>query len=297
MSRARALLFLLPAVWLAAPAAAQPDRTAALEKARTKFEADISKSEEALVASIDKALKAAQTAKDRTLADKLTYERDVFVKHRITPTAVPQAATYVKQRASSVTALEAAYRPAIKELIKAKKDEEADALETALNNMVKSARGYGLALPDLEGRAFLIEHTPSGLVIETAYKGGRGELVLGPKVGKTKKDQCWLIEREEKGFVVRNVASGRVFHAWNMNAIAGQNLGVAVLERTSETPRASLFTFAEDQRDVVFSIVSNGLVLTAIEKKQKGVTNYGIVQAKKETPAPPSQRWTIVEAK
>ena len=276
---------------------AQPDRTAALEKARTKFEADITKAEEALLASIDKALKAAQTAKNKQLTEKLTYEREQFVKQRLTPTLVPTT-TYLKQRAQSVATLEAAYQSVIKELVKAKKDEDAEALDTALNNLVKTARGYGLTLPDLETRpVFVIESKANGLVIETTNKDGSGELVLGPKVGKKKKDQCWQIDREEKGFVIRNVASGHSFNVpWGYKH-AGVDMISYPFDRMKEAPGNTLFGLTEVRREVVFSPTCSGLILTVKETKVKGVTTYLISQEKKEVPPTDKQRWIITEAK
>ena len=291
----RALVFLFPAIWLAVPASAQPDRTAALEKAKTKFEAEVAKSEEALLASIDKALKAAQG--NKALVEKLTYEREVFVKHRLTPTAVPTAA-YLKQRSAAVTTLEGAYKPVIKELVKAKKAEEADALETALSNLIKSARGYGPAIPDLEGRPmFLIENKATGLVIETTNKEGSGEVVLGTKVGKKKPGQCWYLERDAKGFVVRNVPSGQAFHVPAGSGSAGTVLVMWPSDPTKEVGAWSLFQVAEVQHEIVITAFTNGLILTATERKQKGVTTHVVTQEKKETPPLSSQRWTLVEVK
>ena len=277
-------------------AGAQPDRTAALEKARTRFEADITKAEEALVTSIDRALKSAQTAKDRQAVEKLTYEREQFVKQRLVPTTVPTAA-YLKQRAQSIAAIEAAYAPVLKELVKAKKDEDVAALETALNDLVKTTRGYGLALPELEGRSVLIESKANGLVIETEHKDGTGSLVLGPKVGKKKPSQCWIIEREEKGCVIRNVASGHTFNVPTGTGAPGVGLVSWPLDRTKVPPPNTLFVITEIRREVVISIPFDGLTLTANEMKVKGVTTGTAIQEKKEEPLPAKQRWVFTEAK
>jgi hypothetical protein len=56
MKRLFAPLLLLFIISLTTPAQAQPDRTEALAKAKMKFEQDISKAEDALIAGIDKAL-------------------------------------------------------------------------------------------------------------------------------------------------------------------------------------------------------------------------------------------------
>jgi hypothetical protein len=279
-------------------AGAQPGRTAALEKARTKFEADITKAEEALLASMDKALKVAQTAKDKPAVEKLTYEREQFVKQRLVPTTVPTL-TYLKQRAQSIAALEAAYQPAIKDLLKAKKDEEVEALETALNDLVKSRRGYGRALPDLEGKpTFVIENKANGMVVETTDKNGRGELVLGSKVGKKKPNQCWQLEREEKGYIIRNVASRWGFHV----PYSGSNPGAILTtwpphEASKETIKGSLYKLAEVRNEIVITPAWNELVLSTTEKQVKGVTTTFVVQEKKDTSSPSKQRWVLTEAK
>src|SRR5262245_43350793 len=101
-----AALFLLGAVWLSAPAEAQPGRTGGLATGKSKFETDISKAEEALIASIDKAIKAASG--NKAMMEKLTYERELFVSQRIVPTAVSTTA-YIQKRTQAIAALEAAY--------------------------------------------------------------------------------------------------------------------------------------------------------------------------------------------
>jgi hypothetical protein len=55
---------------------AQPDRTAEIEKAKTKFEKDIAKAEETFLANLDKAITKAQTGGNKALTEKLTFERE-----------------------------------------------------------------------------------------------------------------------------------------------------------------------------------------------------------------------------
>ena len=305
MCRACALAVLFPAVWLTAPAAAQPDRTAALERAKAKFEADVSKAEEALVASIDKALKSATSAGNKALVDKLTYERGVFVKHRLTPTAVPQAGAYVKQRGASIAALENSYRPAIKELIRAKKDDEAGALETALNNMVKSARGYGLALPDLDGRPVVyIENKGLGLVLEV--KERYGEVTAGTKAAPARKNQLWQLEREEKGFVFRNLDSKDLMYpSLRADGSGGTRhmFGMTSPDPKRETPERVLFDVTDVRHEVVITSLGRDFgnrtnnTLTVTERKLKGVTVHDVLAEKKDSPPSAGQLWTITVAK
>jgi hypothetical protein len=292
MCRYPAVLLLLGAAWLAAPAGAQPDRSAALAKAKAKFEADVSKAEDALIANIDRALKAAGA--NKATAEKLTYEREMFVTHRLVPTAVPTAA-YLKQRSQAIAALDAVYLPAIKELAKAKKDEEAVALESALSDLLKTARGYGLALPDLESRpTFFIENKATGLVVDPAFKDSDSPLTLTPKAAAKKASQGWLLERDEKGFVVRH-KDGVIFprppraEMW--------------YDPKKEVPDRAQFQLTEVRREVVFAARpakgggGDGFVLAVAERKVKGVTVYDVVMEKKESPPTPNQLWALVEVK
>src|SRR5262249_14969158 len=152
-----------------------------------------------LLASIDKALKA--STGNKMLKEKLTYEREMFVSQRFVPTAVPTMG-YLKSRSQAISALEAAYQPAIKELVKAKKDDDAEAVEAALSDLLKAARGYGLGIPDLAGRpALLLENKATGTVIEPSTKEGYGDMLLVTKAAKKKALQTWHLDREEKGYV------------------------------------------------------------------------------------------------
>ena len=298
MYRPIALVLVLSCVSAVGLSGAQPNKTAALEKARTKFEADITKAEEALLASMDKALKTAQTAKDKPAVEKLTYEREQFVKQRLVPTTVPTAA-YLKQRAQSIAALEAAYQPALKELLKAKRDEEVEALTGALNESVRGARGYGRALPDLESKpVFLIENRANKQVVETTEKNGRGELVLRPKVGKKQPNQCWQLEREEKGYLIRNVANRWGFHV----PYSGSDPGAILTawpphEPSKEALKGSVFKLTEVRNEIVIAPAWNELVLGTVEKQVKGVTTTFVVQEKKDATSPAKQRWILTEAK
>lgn len=301
MKRLFPLALLLFIISLTTPARAQPDRTEALAKAKTKFEQDISKAEDALIANIDKALKGA--AGNKQLAEKLTYEREMFVNHRIIPTTVPSG-TYLKQRSQAMAMLEAVYRPAIKELSKAKKEDEATALDAALSDLVKTARGYGLAIPDLGLRPpLLIENKATGQVIEPAGKEGTGHLVLGAKIGKRKPTQCWYLDRDEKGFTIINAQTGKAIHTYTSVSVdtTVQLLGTIKIDPQKEVPDRSLFKLTETRREVVISTLlkgtMNGYVVTTAEKKQKGVTVYELTIEKKETSTTPNQLWIITEAK
>ena len=190
-------ILLLMAIGLSGAIAGQPDRTEALEKAKNKFDKDVGKSEETLLAGIDKTLAKALNTSNKALHEKLTYEREMFVKLHFVPTAFPPE-TYLKQRAQAITALHAVYQPAITELTKAKKLAEAAAIEAELSELLKKSRGYGIAFPDLETKAtFLIENKSSGLVIERVNNPNNQflmpEIQMKAKAGKKNAAQCWSI--------------------------------------------------------------------------------------------------------
>ena len=298
MKRVFPLLFLATTAGLSGPAAGQ-DKSAALDKARTKFEAEVAKADEALVASLDKALAKAQGAGNKPMIEKLTYERELFVGKRIIPAAVPST-TYLKQRAQAVAALEAVYLPAIKELAKAKKEEEAEALEGALSDLLKSARGYGLALPALEGRpTLLIEHKGTGLVLESEVKDGLDRLVLAAKSAKRKPAQLWQLDREEKGVTIRNVAYGKSLSSFGRFE-GSSGVGLSKLDPQKEVPDRSLFQLSEVRREVVIASLSkgeSGSALTATDRKLKGVTVYDLVLDKSESPPTSGQLWVVTEVK
>jgi hypothetical protein len=293
------VLLLLPAFLLTGAVAAQPERTAALEKAKTKFEKDIAKCEETFLAGLDKTMVKALSKNDKPLHDKLTYERDQFVKFRTVPTAYP-ADTYLKQRNQAINALQAAYNPVITGLTKSKKLAEAAAIEDELCELLKSSRGYGLAIPDLSTKPiFLIENKALGLVIDTLNRTpGSEDLILTTKVvGKRKSSQCWQFEREEKGYVIRNLATERAFHIFS----GGSDPGERVITWTSDPRREiephSLFLVTEVRREIVIERTGD-LIMTATEKKEKGVTNILVTQEKKEKDGPtPAQLWTLIEVK
>jgi hypothetical protein len=295
MRRALAGSVFLVTVWLTGSVGAEPDRTEALAKAKEKFEADISKAEDALVASIDKALKGATN--NKALTEKLTYEREQFRAHHLVPTAIPTT-TYLQKRTQAIAALEAAYNPAIKELDKVKKFAEAEALENVLNDAVKAARGYGLAIPAIEGQnTVFIENKATGLALEMGVRDMILRVFVENKASKKNSGQGWLLDREEKGFVMRNAS--RKDNA----VIASYNGGLTTdrINPNKEAPESVQFQLVEVRRAVVIVPVNKnvapGSVLTVTEQKVKGVTTYELTLEKKESPPSPNQLWVINEVK
>jgi hypothetical protein len=293
------VLSLLAAVGLAGTIAAQqPDRTAILEKAKADFEKDVAKAEKTLLAGIDKTMLQATKTGNKALQEKLTYERDQFVTNHFVPTAFP-AEDYLRQRSKATNSLLKLYQKEIIELTKVKKMAEATALEDSLNEMLKLSRGYGLAFPDLETQPiFLIENKKTGLVLDTLNKEGTGDLLLTKKpVGRPIKSQCWRLEREERGFVIRNVASGQGCDVYAGNRNAGTVVSTWPVDRKKATIINSLFRLTEIRHEIVIECAVNSLILTATEKKEKGVTTTCATQERKEEMPLATQLWTLTEVK
>jgi hypothetical protein len=275
--------------------AAHQDRTAELEKAKTKFTKDIAKADEALQAKFDKAIAKAKDGGSKMVFEKLAYERELFTKDHIVPTAL-SSETYLQQRNQAITALQAVYKPAIADLTKAKKFDELAVVEDELCDLLKSARGYGLAFPNLETHpVFMIESLDSGEVIDTTGKGV-GQVVLTPKLGKRKPTQCWVLEREPKGFVIRSVESNHAFAFVGARRDAGATLGLWPVDLKKDVAADLQFKLIDVRREIIIESFS-GLVLTATEKKEKGITTIYITQQKQEEKVPPTQLWKLVEVK
>ncbi len=296
MKRTPVVLFVAAAVLVAGPVTGQ-DKTAALDKARTRFEAEIAKAEEALLSSLDKAL--AKVGGNKQAAEKLTYERGLFVAQRVPPAAVPSAA-YVKQRAQAIAALEGVYAPVIRDFAKMDKADEAEALESALSDLVKGARGYGLALPALENKpALVIEHKATGMILDVEVKNGSDKVVLSPKAGKRRVSQVWHLEREERGVVLRNVGSKELL-TYDPRFGPEFQLRMTRPAPTKDTPDECLFKLTEQRRLVAVVGAGRGDVpayLATADRKLKGVTFTDAVFEKADGSPKAGHWWVISEAK
>lgn len=227
----------------------------------------------------------------------MTYDKEQFQKYHTLPTAYA-AETYLRARIQHTKDLVAAYQPAINALTKAKKFAEATALDDDLNELVRSARGYGLAFPDLEfNPVFVIENKHAGLVVDTTNKNGTGDLVLTEKVGRQKPSQCWRLERDESVWYIKNVMSGRVFYVVNASRTAGTTIITAFINPKTESDKRSVFTLTEVHRAVTIESGISSMILTATERKEKDVTITYVTQEKKEATPSAAQLWTLTEAK
>ncbi len=155
------LAILVLGAFLAVLVGSTPGRSAddkvaeSLDKAKTKFEAEMQKARTTAGEYFDKKLKAAQEKGKKDLVDKVKDEQKAFEQHGILTTSAPQALqkTVKAQRA----AIETAYTTAIKAYTKAKKDDLAAAIEKEWNHLqtdglLSVAPGSELWIPLFNGK-------------------------------------------------------------------------------------------------------------------------------------------------
>ena len=68
------------------------------------------------------------------------------------------------------------------------------------------------------------------------------------------------------------------------------------VDRKKDVAADMQYKLIDVRREIVIETFS-GLVLTATEKKEKGITTITITQQKKEEKPPPSQLWKLIEVK
>jgi hypothetical protein len=290
----------------AGPAAAQENRDELLKSAREKFVRDIKRIESNLLDRIDRELTKKSTEKD--LAGKLNYERPRFVTHHIVPTALPGATvTYLQDRTKATNALREKYDAVIKELVKAKKLTEQEAVEDELSELLKASRGYGLAFPDLEMHPgpYMIVNKELNLAIDyQPQKNDRTcQLVLSPRSkGAVKPGLCWAVERDERGFVFWNVESKQCFDLPFGKQDLGQQIYTFPRLKTEEFTPNQLFPVIEVRREFMIRTTtipssSDELVLTPFEKSEKGVVRSIVVQQQRFKVTSASQLWQLIPVK
>jgi serine/threonine protein kinase/cyclophilin family peptidyl-prolyl cis-trans isomerase len=99
-----------------------------LDKARADYRAEVEKFRAQLLAGLDKAEDAARQAGNKQRVDQIKAERSSFEKDGTPPTVV-SSKEYQQQMSKARTSLLAAYRVAVAEYTKARKDTEAAALQ------------------------------------------------------------------------------------------------------------------------------------------------------------------------
>ncbi len=284
-------------VSLLGAASAQDEKAQNLEKAKEKFQKDIAKAEEGFLASIDKAIAQAGKSGNLKLQQSLTFARPLFVEKKLMPRDMP-AENYLHLRRLATSNLLKAYQPTITELTKAKKIEETNALEDTLDELLKSARGYGLAFPDLGAHpVLLIENVKTGMVIDSLNDGGTGELVLNNKLGARRPTQCWRIDQEEKGFVFHNVKSNHNMDVFGGNRAPGVVISTWPYDSKKDVNPPGRFKLTGIRRQLMIESEASGLILTATDRVNKGSVMTYVTQEKKEEPPSPAQLWRLIEVK
>ncbi|OWK38117.1 hypothetical protein [Fimbriiglobus ruber] len=102
-----------------------------LERAKATFQAAQEKYQANVTGWLDKREAAARQAGDKKVVDQVKAERQTFTDTGELPKTAPAALK--TQFVSARSALEAAYQSAVREYTKAKKDDEATALETEMS--------------------------------------------------------------------------------------------------------------------------------------------------------------------
>lgn len=124
-----------------------------LEAAKTKYAGELDKAKTALQEAFQKKEDAARASGQKKLVDQLKVERREFEELGTLPKSVPTN-VFIRSQMQAQTALESAYRTAIKEYTRAKRDDDATDAERQLEefrNGAHSPRVYqftGASLPE-----------------------------------------------------------------------------------------------------------------------------------------------------
>ena len=117
-----------------------------LDKAKVTFQTDMDKYRSAVSASFDKREEAARKKGDKKLVDQIKAERQTFEEKGELPNTAPAA---VKSQLSLArSSLEAAYKAAIRDYTRAKKDVEAAAVEKEYKELIKGIGVDAIASAD-----------------------------------------------------------------------------------------------------------------------------------------------------
>jgi hypothetical protein len=129
------------------PAADDPI-TVKLDKAKAAYDEQLDKLRDGLVKSLEEKEETARKSGNKKLVDQLKAEREAFEVRGELPKSVPTG-NYLRDTKSARTTLELAYTAAIKEYVKAKKDDEAAAAERDLAAFKDATGDSGVSLSAL----------------------------------------------------------------------------------------------------------------------------------------------------
>jgi hypothetical protein len=190
----RATVFALGVILVlsAAGRALQEDPIKAkLDQAKTAYDEQLDKIRGALLKSLDEKEDAARKAANKKLVDQVKAEREAFESRGELPKSVPTA-NLLRDGKAARTTLELAYVEAVKEYVRAKKDDEAAAAEKDLTAFKDSTGASGVSLsallaPDSAWTGVRRVATAKGKLAETPFqmtvaardgKAFRGEIVI-----------------------------------------------------------------------------------------------------------------------
>lgn len=261
--------------------------TARCEKAIAKAEADF---RETLA-------KAASKSKDRAAQVKLTYQLERFEKLKDVQT-IAQAREYWRAREAALADLARVYEPAIRARRSGKLHESSDLFDSAnllerkQSELVKAARGFGLAVPDPEKEPIVVvRNVESGCVLEPTDPKGWSSRIEVNKYVRGKASQLWKLERGEEGISLKT-AGGMHLHVPAGSTADGEKL---VLWRCDERPTSKSFCWNVDEslREIVLLSALNGFALSSAEVAERGILKTYATQTKKAEKRIPSQVWKI----
>jgi hypothetical protein len=162
-----------------------------LDKAKTAYDEQVDKLRDGLLKTLQDKEEAARKKGDKKLVDQIKGEREAFESSGELPKSVPTA-NYLRDYKQARSTLELAYTTAVKEYTKAKKDDEAAAVEKDLAAFKEDATQPGATLAVLLTKDSLWTGarrtaTAKGKVSENPFrmtiasrdgKGFKGEIVI-----------------------------------------------------------------------------------------------------------------------
>lgn len=164
--------------------AADDSITSRLTAVRTTHAEQCDRLRQEVETAFEKRERSSRSSGDKKLVDQLAIARSAFEEKGELPSFTPNAA--VRRAATARVALESAYNNAIRQLIKTKQDEEAQALEAEL-------RDYLIAS---HSRLFLNEIAPTTVEADDGYSNSGKIGVLQVKIDD--KDQLHSIQLHPK---------------------------------------------------------------------------------------------------
>ena len=147
MTRSALLAAAIAAVLAGGSRADDDPVKAKLAAAKEDYQKELAKLKGAVLEALDKAEAAARTTGDKAVVDRLKADRKAFTETGAAP-AHPSGTGYNRDALAAAQKLERAYKAAATEYLKAKKDDESDAVEAEMRTFLATAPGVKSAGKD-----------------------------------------------------------------------------------------------------------------------------------------------------